>query len=599
MFKQRKITVLSIFFLLGLAYILRLFYIQVIDDSYTLSAENQSLRYVKKYAPRGLIFDRNGNKVVHNEAIYDLVVTPRFVKEDFDTTQFCYLFGISKKDFEKRLTKAKSYSRYKPSVFIEQITLQEFGPLLEKLYLYKAFSIQIRNRRRIITNNASHVIGYVGEVSQKILEEDSSYSRGDFIGVNGIEKSFEPQLKGSNGYSIYVANSKNILKEKYKNGTKDVAPIEGKDLTLGLDINLQTYGEYLMQHKKGSIVAIEPSTGEILSLVSSPSYDPNLLAGRDRSKNYKELSNNDSLRPLFNRALMAEYPPGSIFKLVQALIAMQEGDITEYTSFSCNKALVGCHDHPTAHSVAEAVKYSCNPYFHNVFREMLNNGEGSMFQTHAKNLDRWNKSVQSFGLGKALQVDIYGEKPGQIPDAAFYDKIYGKYRWAFSTIYSLSIGQGEILVSPIQMANLAAIMANRGFYYTPHLVKSIENDSINPLYLKKINSSVDAEYFEPVIQGMQMVVEESGGTARRARIEGVEVCGKTGTAQNPHGEDHSIFIAFAPKENPKIAISVYVENAGFGGTWAAPIASLMMEKYLKGQVQDTTKEQYILDKKFY
>ncbi len=578
---------------------MRLFFIQVVDDSYILSAENQSLRYVKKYAPRGLVFDRNNKKIVHNEAIYDLMVTPRLVPKDFDTTRFCYLFGISKKEFNKKFKKAKKYSRYKPSVFIDQITIDEFSPLLEKLYLFKGFTIQTRNRRRIITNNASHVIGYIGEVNQKTIDNDSTYNRGDFKGVNGLERSFEQYLRGRNGYSIYIANSKNILKEKYKDGSKDVTAIEGKNLTLSLDIDLQSYGEYLMRNKKGSIVAIEPSTGEILALVSSPTYNPNLLAGRNRSKNYKALVNNDSLRPLFNRALMAEYPPGSIFKLIQALIAMNDNEINSNTSYRCNKSLVGCHNHPTALSVSDGIKFSCNPYFYNVFKAILDDGKGNIFKTHAKNLDKWNNSVQKFGLGKPLNIDIYGEKSGQIPDANFYNRLYREGSWAFSTIYSLSIGQGEILVSPIQMANIAAIMANRGYYITPHLVKAIENDSIDSRFLVKHNTDIDQKHFEPVIEGMQRVVQESGGTARRARIDSIIVCGKTGTAQNPQGEDHSIFIAFAPKDNPKIAISVYVENAGFGGTWAAPIASLMMEKYIKGEVVDSVKQKYITDKKFF
>ncbi len=595
---QRRLILLAIVVITSLIFIIRLFYIQVINDEFVLSAENQSLRYVKQFAPRGIIYDRNNKKIVFNEAVYDIMVTPRMVTKDFDTLKFCEIFGVTKEDFIHKIKKAKEFSAYKPYRFLEQLTIEQYTPIMEKIHLFPAFFVEVRNIRKIYEKSIAHIIGYVGEVDKNIIEKDSSYKEGDYIGMNGVEKSYESQLRGENGYKIFIANSKNVIKERYKNGSRDKASVPGKPLTLTIDVELQSYAQKLMENKKGSIVAIDPTSGEILAMVSSPVYDPNLLVGRDRTKNYKMLVKNDSLNPLFNRALMAEYPPGSIFKLVQGAIALQQGEITEHTSYTCNKALVGCHDHPTAYSLEEAVRYSCNPYFYNVFKNILDE-PGNIFVVHPKNLDTWAKYVKSFGMGEKMGIDLYGERKGKIPDSKYYNRIYGQKRWAFTTIYSLSIGQGEILVSPIQMANIAASIANKGYYYVPHIAKKIEGDTINSLFLQKKKTMIASENFTAIIEGMQQVVEAPGGTASRARIKDIAVCGKTGTAQNPHGEDHSIFIAFAPKNQPKIAISVFVENAGFGGTWAAPMASLVMEKYLKGQVSDTLKEKYILDKKFF
>lgn len=595
---QRRFTLFTIIFITALVFIARLFYIQVLDDSYILSSENQSLRYVKQFAARGIVYDRNHKKIVYNEAVYDLMVTPRLIDQDFDTTQFCELTQISIEEFKIKIEKAKKYSRYKPTVFLEQLTMTQFAPIMEKLHLFQAFDVQVRSIRKIPYESIAHIIGYVGEVDQRIIEKDSTYEEGDYIGMIGIERAYEKELRGENGYKIFVANSKNIIKESYKNGKNDKPSKAGKVLTLSIDIDLQEYAYQLMRHKKGSVVAIDPKTGEVLAMVSSPSYDPNLLVGRDRTKNYRALSKNDSLNPLFNRALMAEYPPGSTFKLVQALIGLQEGDISEYTGFPCNKGVVGCHDHPAAHNLKEGIRYSCNPYFYYVFRNILDE-PGSIFYQHPKNLDKWHEYVTSFGLGQKLGIDLWGERKGKIPNAAFYDKIYGAHRWAFTTIYSLSIGQGEILISPVQMTNMTAAIANKGYYYSPHLVKDIEHQGPRKDFLMIHKTKINPTHFDLVLEGMRQVVEEPGGTAGRARIKDIKVGGKTGTAQNPHGEDHSIFIAFAPLEDPKIAISVYIENAGFGGTWAAPIASLVMEKYLKGMVQDSVKEKYILDQHFF
>jgi len=407
---------------------------------------------------------------------------------------------------------------------------------------------------------------------------------------------YEDLLRGKRGVKKVMVDVHNREKGRYLNGTEDTLSISGKILHTGIDIDLQTYGELLMQNKIGSIVAIEPSSGEILCLVSSPSYNPNMLVGREVRKNYPILSK-DSLNPLFNRATMAQYPPGSIFKTIQALIAMQEGVITENTGFSCLKNLVGCHNHPSATDVASSIKMSCNPYYFQVFKKIIQQNKAkSIYKDSEIGLAEWSKRVKKFGFGGTLQTDIPGVKNGLVPGVEFYNKWYGEGRWAFSTIFSLSIGQGELGVIPIQMANLAAIIANKGFYYSPHIIKRVDEKATIPDMFKQKNYvGVDAKYFEPIIDGMHRVTSEAGGTARRAKIEGIEVCGKTGTAQNPHGEDHSVFIAFAPKDNPKIAIAVYVENAGFGGTWAAPIASLMMEKYLTDSISNKIKEQRILE----
>ncbi len=470
---------------------------------------------------------------------------------------------------------------------------------MEKMYLFPEFELRLRDNRKINRNIAAHVIGYIAEVSAADIQRDSSYKIGDYIGKIGLEKSYEQVLRGDHGYDLYVADSKNVLKESYRSGENDKKAVSGQNINLTIDAQLQGYAERLMQGKKGSVVAIEPSTGEVLAFVSSPTYDPNLLVGRYRSENYRNLSADDTLRPLFNRSLMAEYPPGSIFKLIQSLIALDMGVIHEGTGFACNKSLVGCHDHSYPSDVSKAIQFSCNPYFYHVFKRILQpvNYYGKK-KFSAQMLDVWRTKVASFGLGNRLGIDLPGERKGKIPSKKYYDKVYGQGAWKYPTIYSLSIGQGELLVTPLQMANMAAIMANRGVYYKPRLVKSIQHSSLDSTYTQKHKALVSSYYFDQVIEGMSKVVNQAGGTARRAKIEEIEVCGKTGTAQNPAGEDHSIFIAFAPRENPQIAISVYIENAGFGGTWAAPIASLVMQKYLTGSV-DKKKEQRILEKRFY
>ncbi|PKP48004.1 MAG: penicillin-binding protein 2 [Bacteroidetes bacterium HGW-Bacteroidetes-12] len=594
-FTNRKFIIGAIFLFVGLIFIIRLINIQLINNKYKLDSDSNVLRTITKYPARGLVYDRNGELLVYNEAAYDLMLIPKQLKE-IDTNEFCKLFEITKAEFIERLTKIKKYSTYKPSVFEKEISTESYANIQDQLYKFPGFFVQLRTLRSYQNKNAAHILGYISEVTPAIIEKDNYYKSGDYIGKSGVELAYEELLRGKRGIKKVLVDVHNREKGSYLNGKEDTLSISGERLQISLDITLQTYGELLMQNKIGSIVAIEPSTGEILCLVSSPSYNPNMLVGRAVRKNYPVLSR-DSLNPLFNRATMAQYPPGSIFKTIQALIGMQEGVINEKSGFSCIKSLVGCHNHPTATDVASSIKMSCNPYYFQVFKKIIQQNKAkSIYKDSEIGLAEWNKRVKKFGFGGTLQTDIPGVKNGLVPGVEFYNKWYGEGRWAFSTIFSLSIGQGELGVIPIQMANLAAIIANRGYYYQPHILKEIDDKPSIPLIFKQKNYvDIEAKYFEPIIEGMYGVVQEAGGTARRAKINGIEVCGKTGTAQNPHGEDHSVFIAFAPKDNPKIAIAVYVENAGFGGTWAAPIASLMMEKYLTDSISDKIKEQRILE----
>jgi len=591
---NRKFIVLGAFSFVGMLFLIRLFFIQVIDDSYASSAENQALRYVTKYPSRGIIYDRHGKVMVQNQAAFNLMVVPRQVS-GLDTQLFCDIVGISDTLFLEKMEKAEAYSRYRASMFLKQISADEYARIAENMYRFPGFYGEKRSLRQYPDSAAAHVLGYIGEVNQRHIENDTFYRPGDYIGISGLEQYYETALRGNRGREVLMVDVHNTVQGHFQNGALDVEATAGEDLRSTIDIELQKYGELLMQNKKGSIVAIEPSTGEVICLISSPVYDPNLLVGTKRARNYSLLAANDSLDPLFNRALMAKYPPGSIFKIIQSLIALQEGVITENTGIVCNRSWVGCHNHTSARNIREAIQMSCNPYFHQVFKRLINRGYStSRFEDSHIGLQEWHDMVSAFGLGKRLGLDLNSLKTGSVPNVDLYDKIYGEKRWAFSTVYSLSIGQGELEVIPLQMANLAAIIANRGYYKDPHLIKAIGAEKNQIVYEKHL-TGVDAEYYEPIIEAMQWVVDRPGGTARRARIEDITVCGKTGTAENPHGEDHSVFMSFAPRENPQIAIAVYVENAGFGGTWAAPIASLLMEKHIKGFVTDTIKENRILN----
>lgn len=596
---SRKYVILAIFLGVGLIFCFRLVYLQIVNaDHWVAEAASISEDKQLTYPPRGQIFDRNGVLLVGNANVYDILVTPNLVK-DIDTLAFCDLIGITYEEFFQKIERATSGHNvgYKPSIFEKQVTPEEFAAIAEELHKYPGFETRERSLRTYPLSIGAHVLGFIGEVNQEQIDANPSvYHLGDYIGITGLEVQYEKYLRGSKGVRHIVKDALGNEIESYENGAYDIPAVSGEDIMVTIDAELQAYGELLMENKIGSIVAIEPATGEILALVSSPGYDPNLMVGRVRGENYMRLEQ-DSLNPLFNRALNAHYPPGSIFKMVQAMIALELGVIDYNTGFPCNKNLVGCHNHPTADNVEKAIQYSCNPYFYHTVKKTIQRGKvTSIFKDSHMGLDIWRDYVMSFGLGQRLSTDISGVGSGFVPGTAYYDNLYGEFRWAYSTIYSISIGQGEMSVIPLQIANIAAIFANRGYYYTPHFIKTIgENGDVPLEYQEPHYTMVSPEYFEIAAEAMRKVVEEPGGTARQARIEGVSVCGKTGTAENPHGEDHSVFIAFAPKDDPKIAIAVYVENAGFGGTWAAPISSLMIQKYLPDVEIDEVKEQRILD----
>lgn len=578
-FDDRRFVLMATVIAVCAVFIVRLFWLQVVDDRWKARAADISERKITVFPSRGLIYDRHGELLVANTPVYDIMVVPREVK-NLDTLGLSNLLNVPMDQVRERLQKAKQYSIWKPSEFERQITSGQYAAISVHLYKYPGFYAQSRTLRTYPPHVGAHMLGYLSEVSARKVEQDPYYKPGDVIGVGGLESFYEKELRGKRGVKYVVVDVHNNVQGAFKNGQYDTLAHAGKNLYTSIDLKVQELGERLMRNKKGSIVALDPRTGEVLALVSSPAYDPELLVGRVRNTNYRVLQH-DSLRPLFDRALQAQYPPGSIFKLAQAAIALQEGVITLNTGFPCNKALVGCHNHPFAASVEQAVQYSCNPYFFQVFKRLVEQGRTpNRFEDAALGLARWKPAMESFGLGHPPNLDLPAVKGGSIPGVNFFNRIYGEKAWAFSTIYSLSIGQGEVLVAPVQMANMAAIFANRGYYYDPHLVRAIGSpDSLNK-NVKRHHTLVNDKWFPPIVEGMRRVVNEPGGTARAARIPGITVCGKTGTAQNPHGKDHAVFIAFAPMDDPKIAIAVYVENSGFGGTWAAPIASLCMEQYL-------------------
>lgn len=581
----------------ALILIARLFHIQIVDKTYRVSAANNALRPVIQYPARGLIYDRNGELIVYNQAAYDLLVIP-VQTSVFDTSRFNQILGITMEEFRSRMKSAVSYSRRAPSVFMKMISSETYALLQEEMYRFPGFYVQARTLRKYTRPVASHMLGYVGEVDNKLIARDRYYRSGDYIGVSGIEKSYEEQLRGRKGVEIFLVDVHNNIKGSYADGRYDTVAGPGTNLWSTIDLNLQAFGEKLMRNKTGSIVAIEPATGEILALVSSPSYDPELLVGRIRSDNFSMLQA-DTVKPLFDRALMASYPPGSTFKIMNGLIGLQENVIRPVSLFSCSMGYhagsltVGCHSHRSPLNLPEAVAQSCNAWFCNAFRSIL---ENKQYPLLGEAFDQWRDYLVAFGFGNKLGIDLPNELAGNIPTRSYYDRYYGKDRWKALTVISLAIGQGEIGATPLQMANMAAVIANRGSFYIPHVVKKIgDNGSPSPLYMQKYITGISPENFEPVIEGMEGAVNGGeGSTARGARLDSIIICGKTGTAQNPHGKDHSIFVAFAPKDNPQIAIAVYVENAGFGSTFAAPIASLMIEEYLTGKIKRRYLEDYVL-----
>ncbi len=595
-FESRKYVLVAAVVTIAFIFILRLFWIQVVDDKWKASAANMAERKITDYPARGFVYDREGRLLVANTPVYDLMMVPREVKP-FDTASFAALIGVPLEDLRERMTDARKYSLYKPSVIEKQIPASQFSAISVHLHHYPGFYGQSRTLRTYPPRLAAHLLGYLSEVDARKVAQDPYYKPGDVIGVGGLEQYYEEQLRGRRGVRYVLVDVHNNIKGSFKNGIYDTLAIEGKDLYTGIDLDMQRLGEQLMRNKKGSIVALDPKTGEVLCLVTSPSYDPELLVGRVRNTNYGVLQR-DSIKPLFDRALQAQYPPGSIFKLVQSLVALDEGVITPNTGFACNKSLVGCHNHPNAATIEQAIQYSCNPYFYNVFDRIVERklDKKSRFRDAALGLGEWEHRVRSFGLGAKPAIDLPSLKGGNIPGPAYYDRKYGEGRWAFSTIYSVSIGQGEVLTVPMQMANLAAIFANKGWYYDPHVVRAVgEPDSLQGRYRQKHVVEADAKWFDHIQEGMRRVVNEPGGTAKSARLDSIIVCGKTGTAENPHGQDHAVFVCFAPVDDPQIAMAVYVENSGFGGTWAAPIASLLIEQYLTDTITRPAVMQRMLD----
>lgn len=593
-YSHRKYVIGSAFILVAIILLIKLFIIQIVDDSYKQSSDNNTLRYITQYPSRGKIYDRNGRLLVYNDAVYDLMIIPSQAK-NIDTASFCKLLNISNSTYNTYLSKAKRYSMITPSIFISQITKDEYGHIAEMLYRYPGFYFQTRSIRQYPLPIAAHTLGNIGEVTKPEMERDSYYKLGDYIGKSGIEKYYEKELRGEKGMKILVVDVHNREKERFMDGEYDTSPVHGTDIILGLDAELQAYGEYLMAGKTGSIVAIEPSTGQILAMVSSPSYDPNVLVGRKRGASYSELLN-DPDKPLINRAISGTYPPGSTFKMINGLISLQSGAVTARTAYPCSgpeSAPIKCtHYHSSPVRLYDAIENSCNPYFWYAFQDMMNSPR---FKNQKEAYQFWYDNVTSFGLGRAVNSDIPFTVSGNIPQKGYYDKIY-KGVWNAMTVRSLSIGQGEILVTPLQLANVAAAIGNEGFYYEPHYIKSFGDTgkSIDSAFLEKHVINIEKRHFKDVKKGMRSVFEGEHGTARWSKIDSITVAGKTGTAENPHGLDHSILMAFAPVDNPQIAIAVVVENAGFGSTWAAPIASLMIEKYIRGYVKRPNVEQRVL-----
>ncbi len=591
LFKNRHQVIQIIIAFFAVVFLLRLFYVQVIDSKYVSLAKNNAIKELDVYPTRGMVYDRKGELIVYNEAIYDLMIIPRQAK-GVDTNKLCELLDITKEEYIAHLVEvkhAKGYSSYKPNVFFKQLSLKDYSRLQEYLYLFPGFYGQVRTIRKYPHRVAATILGDIGEVDDRTIDNSNGYYKpGDYVGKSGIEKVYEKELGGKRGKKLVFVDVHNREMGSFNNGEYDTLAVSGDNVIATLDIKLQEYAEQLMINKKGSVVAIEPSTGEILALVSSPGYDPNLLCGAVRGKNFKSLLT-DSMLPLYSRPTLATYPPGSSFKPIIALIALNEGVQGVNYGVPCNGAynaggvIVHCsHHHPSAANLQYAMAQSCNPYFCQTFRNSL---EKLPNTTTAQAFDVWVKACNSFGLGMRTGIDLPSEVSGNIPTVKYFNRIYGEGRWRFPTIVSLGIGQGEVLTTPLQMANIFACISNHGYWITPHIVKKITdpltNKDVTHSYVKH-EALIAKEHFVPVIEGLFEVVEE--GTAKAARVEGITLCGKTGTAQNPHGDNHSMFAGFAPKDEPKIAIAVVVENGGYGATYAAPIASLLVEKYLNDTI---------------
>lgn len=592
-FENRKFVILGIVLGVVLLFIGRLFYLQILNDEYKEHADSNAFLNKTIYPSRGVMYDRNGKLLVSNQPAYDVMVCMRNVKE-LDTLAFCNALGITREFFDKRMADVKNrrlnpgYSSYTDQLFLSQLTAEDFAMFQEQLYKFEGFSIQKRTVRQYNYPLAGHIFGDLGEVSKKDIAADGYYVQGDFIGKQGIESFYERQLRGEKGKEVLLRDAYGRVKGRYQDGAKDVAPVPGKNLTLSLDIELQELAERLLQNKIGSVVAIEPETGEVLCMASSPTFDPQVLVGRQRGDNHRMLSKNKQ-KPLLNRAIMGTYPPGSTFKTAQALTFLQEDVIDVDTQFPCAlgfryKGLhVGCHAHSSPTSIIPTLATSCNSYFCWSLYRMIGS---SRYASPQEALTRWKDHMVAMGFGYRLGIDLPGEARGFIPNSAFYDKWYGG-RWNGLTIISISIGQGEVTLTPLQIANLGATIANRGKYITPHIVKEVQGEELDSLYRFPKYTMVDKEHYEIVVQGMREAV--LNGTCRAANLPGIEVCGKTGTAQN-RGKDHSAFMGFAPMHNPKIAVAVYVENGGFGAVYGVPIGALLMEKYLTGTLSEASEQ---------
>lgn len=601
---MRKFLLLGLVVFTGLIFIGRLFYLQVFQDESNSLEDDNAIRKIFQYPKRGYIYDRNEKLLVANQPTYDVVVVPREV-EALDTLMFCSLLDIDKTKFLKAFNRAKRYSPRLPSIFLSHLSKEDYAFLSEKLRKFKGFYVQKRAVRDYQTEIGANVLGYIAEVNPDNISKDGYYKLGDLIGKQGVEKSYEKELRGEKGVKYIQKDIYNRDIGSYKNGQFDTLPIPGKNITITIDATLQEYGEQLMQNKMGGIVAIDPSSGELLTLVSAPSYNPALLVGRERSENYTKLYRDSIYRPLFDKALIRMHVPGSPFKTLVALAALQENVITTRESIFCtekyvygkNRRVMKCHCGGGYRNLFSGISNSCNSYFAMAFRKTIDK-----YDDASKGMDIWSNHIKSFGLGNFLGNDLSVGKKGNIPNGAYYDSWYPDFKWGATTILSNAIGQGEILATPIQLANMTAAIANKGYYYTPHIIKSIEGKEIEENFTTKKETSIDPEYFDPVIEGMHRVY--TNGTASFLKVPGIEICGKTGTAENftkidgvkTQLTDHSIFVAFAPKEDPKIAIAVLVENGYYGSRWAGRIASLMIEKYLKGEVSQNYMEQLVLDK---
>ncbi|QHV97450.1 penicillin-binding transpeptidase domain-containing protein [Spirosoma endbachense] len=599
MLENRKYVIIGVFCLVAVAYLARLFYLQVLDDTYSLGASKNSIKRVIEIPYRGQIYDRNNKLIVYNTPVYDLYVTPKQVRIP-DTAAFCRMMDITQSDFDSVMGLAKNYSPVKPSLFLRQLSKEDFARIQDALVDYRGFEPVISSMRTYPAHTMANALGYVSEISKKRLEEQDIpyYRQGDYVGHNGLEEQYEEQLRGKRGVKFMMQNVRGVNKGSWKNGAYDTLAVAGQNLITGIDVEVQRYADSLMQNKVGAVLAVEPSTGEILVSVSAPTYDPNLLSSRFFSKNYRALIKNP-YKPLINRPIMASYRPGSTFKLIQALVAQQQGSLFPNTVYGHAGSPMRCHCHG-GNNLRGAVQNSCNPYFYYVFRKFLYfNGEHNTFKASAIGLKQWHDMAEKFGIGSKLGVDLPSELKGNLPTPEYYDKAYrGALRWKFSNVYSLSIGEGELLISPLKLVNLAATVANRGWYITPHYIKGFDKagDGLPTEYRERHETGIEYKYYLPVIDGMRGAVAH-GTVTPLANIEGIDLCGKTGTSQNAkfgHKFDHSIFIGFAPMNDPKIAVAVFVENAGWGGKAAASVAALVAERYLKRKTEAKKLEEQVL-----